>query len=77
MSSSEIIDPNKYYSVKEVSGVLGWSVDVIRRLVDRGFMEALVLPQTSGKRRRQYRSMRILGLEILRCIRLLKTGRGR
>jgi Helix-turn-helix domain len=72
MDSSE-----KYYSVKEVSGILGWSVDTIRRLVDRGFMDALVLPTTSGKRKRQYRSMRIAGSALEKCIRVLKAGRGR
>lgn len=70
MDSSE-----KYYSVKEVSGILGWSVDVIRRLVDRGFMEALVLPQSPGRRRRVYRSMRIARSELERCVRTLKKGR--
>jgi excisionase family DNA binding protein len=70
MDSSE-----KYYSVKEVSGMLGWSVDVIRRLVDRGFMEALILPQASGRRTRIYRSMRISSSELARCIRTLKKGR--
>lgn len=71
MDSSE-----KWYSVKEVSGMLGWSVDTIRRLVDRGFLNALVLPRASGRRRRIYRSMRIAKSEIDRFIRtLLKGGR--
>lgn len=72
MDSSE-----KYYSVKEVSGILGWSVDTIRRLVDRGVMDALVLPKASGARKRKYRSMRISSSEITRCIRTLKKGKGR
>lgn len=69
MDSSE-----KWYSVKEVSGRLGWSVDTIRRLIDRGYMKALVLPQQSGKRKRVYRSARIAGSEVERCVRRLETG---
>jgi excisionase family DNA binding protein len=71
MDSSE-----KYYSVKEVSGILGWSVDTIRRLVDRGFLKALTLPRASGRRSRIYRSMRIAKSELDRCIRTLQ-GAGR
>lgn len=63
----------KWYSVKEVSGRWGWSVDTIRRLVDRGLMKAMVLPQRSAKRRRQYRSMRIAESEIVRCERMLQV----
>ena len=63
----------KYYSVCEVSGILGWSVDTIRRLVDRGYMKALVLPCRSGRRHRVYRSMRIPKSEVDRCIRTLQA----
>jgi hypothetical protein len=40
----------KWLSVKEVSGVLGWSVDTIRRLIDKGHMKAIVLPCNSASR---------------------------
>lgn len=69
MDSSE-----KWYFVKEVSGILGWSVDTIRRLVDRGFLKALTLPRTSGRRSRIYWSMRI-AKSLDRCIRELQVGR--
>ena len=63
----------KYLSVCEVSGLLGWSVDTIRRLVDRGYMRALVLPCKSGRRKRVYRSMRIAKSEVERCIRTFQA----
>ena len=61
----------KMYSVSEVAELLGWSVDTVRRLVDRGLMRALILPQI-GRGKRRYRSMRIPESEIERCIRLLR-----
>ena len=68
MESSE-----KFLSVKEVSGMLGWSVDTIRRLIQRGYMVAIVLPCKSNRRRRVYRSMRIAMSEVERCIRAFKA----
>ncbi|PYJ67200.1 MAG: hypothetical protein DME76_15755 [Verrucomicrobia bacterium] len=61
----------KMYSVKEVSLILGWSPDTIRRFVDRGIIKPLVIPQ-AARRRRRYRSMRIPDSEVRRCIRFLK-----
>ena len=63
----------KWYSVKEVSAKLGWGVDTIRHLVDRGYMKAVVLPCRSGRRKRVYRSMRIAESEVERCIRALQV----
>jgi len=63
----------KWLSVKEVSGMLGWSVDTIRRLVNRGHMKAIVLPCRSNRRIRSYRSMRISTSEIERCIKAFKA----
>jgi excisionase family DNA binding protein len=63
----------KWLSVKEVSGRLGWSVDTVRRLVDRGHIKAIVLPCRSGRRKRVYRSMRIAQSEIERCIKALQV----
>jgi predicted DNA-binding transcriptional regulator AlpA len=68
MESSE-----KFLSVKEVSGMLGWSVDTIRRMIQRGFMVAIVLPCKSNRRRRVYRSMRIAKSEVERCIRAFQA----
>lgn len=69
MSSDE-----KWYSVKEVSGKLGWSVDTIRRVVDRGEMKALMLTIRSNVRKRGYRSLRIPQSEIDRFIRNHSTS---
>jgi excisionase family DNA binding protein len=63
----------KWLSVKEVSALLGWSVDTIRRLVDRGYLKAIVLPCKSGRRKRIYRSMRIAKSEIERFIRAFQA----
>ena len=63
----------KWYSVKEVSGRLGWSVDTVRRLVDRGHIKAIVLPCRSGRRKRVYRSMRIAKSEVERVIKALQV----
>jgi predicted DNA-binding transcriptional regulator AlpA len=59
----------KHYSACEVSGFLGWSEDTIYRLVERGELKAVILPQKSPHRRRTYRSMRIPMSEIERFIR--------
>lgn len=73
MDSSE-----KWYSVKEVSGRYGWSVDTIRRQVRQGHLRAIVLPRHSGKRKRQYESMRISETELIRWERALQvSGRSR
>jgi Helix-turn-helix domain len=64
-------NPEKMYSVKEVSLILGWAPDTIRRFVDRGIIKPLVIPQVPGRRRRRYRSMRIPESEVKRCIRFL------
>jgi predicted DNA-binding transcriptional regulator AlpA len=68
MESSE-----KFLSVKEVSGMLGWSVDTIRRLVQRGFMRAIKLPCKSDHRHRTYKSMRIAMSEVDRCIKAFQA----
>ena len=60
----------KMYSVKEVAALLGWSPDTIRRLIDRGILKCLEIPQVS-RRKRVYRSRRISESEVMRCRRLL------
>ena len=52
----------KMYSVKEVSAITGWSNDTIRRLVYRGHLKATMLPKSSSRRRRIYRSVRIASI---------------
>jgi hypothetical protein len=52
------IEQEKWYSVVEVSQMVGWSEDVVRRWIERGFIEAFVQPGTRNRRKRVYRSVR-------------------
>lgn len=62
------IQPEKWYSVKEVAAILSVSEDAVIRQVNRGFLKAFVLPGRSDKRHRIYRTRRIQGAEIIRYI---------
>lgn len=59
----------RWLSVKEVSAILGFSCDTVRRLVRRGELKALRLPTHSSKRVRVYECLRIAYSEVLRFIR--------
>ena len=67
----------KMYSVKEVSLILGWSPDTIRRMIMRRIIRALVIPQVpgisprTGRKKRVFNSTRIAESEVKRCIRIL------
>ncbi len=65
----ESVSPEKWYSVKEVAGLLGFSRDTVIRQIRRGYLKAFVLPGKSSVRRRPYESRRIKGSEILRYVR--------
>jgi excisionase family DNA binding protein len=58
------MDEEKMYSVKEVSALLGWSPDTIRRLIYRGHLMAIQLPVEGRRRKRIYRSARIRARDI-------------
>ena len=62
------VKPEKWYSVKEVAAILGFSEDTVIRQINRGLLKAFVLPGTSSKRRRVYRCRRVLGRDLLRYI---------
>ena len=62
------VQPEKWYSVKEVAGILGFSEDTVIRQINRGFLKAFVLPGRSEKRRRIYKSRRVLGRDLSRYI---------
>lgn len=62
------LQPEKWYSVKEVSGVLGFSEDTVIRQINRGFLKAFVLPGKSDKRRRVYKCRRVRGRDLSRYI---------
>ena len=59
----------KWYSVKEVAGMLGCSCDHIRRLVFRGHLKAIRLSVNYNKRKRRYVSLRISGTALAEFIR--------
>ena len=62
------IQSEKWYSVKEVAAVLGFSEDTVIRQINRKFLKAFVLPGKSDKRVRVYQSRRVQGAEIIRYI---------
>jgi predicted site-specific integrase-resolvase len=62
------VEPQKWYSVCEVSGILGWSVDTVRRWIYGGKLRAFIQPGRSSRRKRVYRAMRIQGAELIRFI---------
>ena len=49
----------KWYSVKEVAGILSVSVDTVRRWIRRGLLRAFKMPVRSNKRIRRYECFRI------------------
>ena len=57
--------PGRFLSVKEFAYEAGWSEDTIRRLIYRGKIKAVILPQF-GKGRRPYRSTRVHENELKR-----------
>jgi excisionase family DNA binding protein len=56
-----MIEDEKWYVVKELSALSGWSEDTIRRLIYRGHLKAVQLPTNGRRRIRLYRSCRVLG----------------
>jgi DNA-binding transcriptional MerR regulator len=62
------VQPEKWYSVNEVSDILGWSVDVVRRWIIRGLLKAFIQPAIGNRRKRVYRSARVQGAEIIRFV---------
>lgn len=62
------VNPEKWYSVKEVAAILGFSEDTVIRQTNRGLLRAFVLPGSSSRRRRVYQCRRVLGRELIRYI---------
>lgn len=62
------IQPEKWYSVKEVAAILGFSTDTVIRQVNRGFLKTFILPKKSSRRKRTYESRRVQGAELIRYI---------
>jgi hypothetical protein len=68
MLALDSVQAEKWYSVKEVAAILGFSEDTVIRQINRGFLKAFVLPGRSDKRRRIYKSRRVLGRDLSRYI---------
>jgi hypothetical protein len=69
-----ILDSNekeKWYRVREVAKILGWSHDAIEDWIDQGALQALVKDLRSDKRNRIYRGKRVQGCEIVRFVKAL------
>ena len=58
-------EKEKMYSVYDVSLMTGWSRDVIRRLIYRGALKAVLLPQLPGRRKRIYRCARVRASDLV------------
>ena len=61
--------PERYLSVKEFGGIVGWGDDTIRRLIGRKVIRAVILPQANSKKR-SHRRIRIPEGEVARFVRL-------
>lgn len=61
--------PERYLSVKEFGGAVGWGDDTIRRLIRRNVIRAVVLPQANTAKR-VHRRIRIPESEVTRFVRL-------
>jgi hypothetical protein len=62
-----MIEDNKWYAVKELSLISGWSVDSIRRRIYSRHLKAVQLPAL-GRYNRTYRSCRVLGRDWRRFL---------
>ena len=68
MLSMDSVKPEKWYSVDEVSGILRISRDAVIRQIHAGNLAAFILPVTSKRRKRVYRSYRVQGSELIRFV---------
>jgi len=62
------VDETRWYSVKEVSNILGWGVDSIRRWIRRGHLQAFRGPSEKKRGKRQFWCERVQGEELNRFI---------
>lgn len=60
-----MINPEKWYSVKEVAAILSVGVDSVRRWIRARKLRAFKMPKLSSKRKRIFESFRILGKDLL------------
>jgi hypothetical protein len=70
----ETVELERWYSVAEVTQIVGWSEDVVRRWIQGGLIQAFVQPGTKNRRKRVYRSVHIQGCGLVRFIKAHLTG---
>jgi Helix-turn-helix domain len=61
------VQPERWYSVKEVSAIVGLGRDTIIRQIHSGFLKAFILPR-KRTRRGPYNVYRVLGADLLRWL---------
>jgi hypothetical protein len=71
----ENVEPQKWYTVKEVSAILGPGVDRVRDWIYEGHLQAFIGPRTSKRRARVYRCAQIKGSEVIRFVEAHMTVR--
>jgi Helix-turn-helix domain len=59
-----MVDPEKWYSVKEVSAIVGLGRDTVIRQIQGGFLKAFILPRKKT-RRGVYNVYRIRGADVM------------
>jgi predicted site-specific integrase-resolvase len=69
----DAIVSEKWYSVKEVAGILRVDRETVRRWIIGGWLRVLELPHESPFRHRVYISRRVSGSELERLIRIRTT----
>jgi hypothetical protein len=61
--------PEQWYTVRDAVKLIGWEVDSIRRFISEGHLQAQLRPGRIGRRKRDYKALRIQGCEIIRFVR--------
>jgi len=60
--------PEKWYTVNETGEILGWKRDTIIRLIESGYLQAMVKPRAGNRLCREYLCRMIQGCEIIRFV---------
>lgn len=60
--------PEKWYVVNAVARIIGWGRDAVIDLINNGFLQAIVLPCKSDRRKRVYLCRHVQGCEIIRFV---------
>ncbi len=64
----DFVDPLRWYAIDQVAKILGWGRDTIIRLIEKGHLEAVTLPEMNRERNRVYSSRRVQGNAIIEFV---------